>query len=373
MEKEIKVRALKTQQGKGINVYAFFLPGKSIMQIAEISRIVRDSEEKLTGFQRKEIKTHIRSIVQYLKNSDIIFPNSITLAFTKNKINFIESRGSKVQGITKSSVSGTLTIPVFEGESGVAWIVDGQQRSLALEQSNKKNLFVPIIAFEAPDLDTQREQFILVNKAKPLPRRLINELLPEFDRELPKDLAMSKIPSELCDLLNKDPKSPFYRLINRLSYTDKTGRVITDTAIIKMIEHSIDNPIGVLSQFRSLGEEPTDTQAMYKTLVTFWSAVKKVFPDAWGLSPRESRLMHSAGIKAMGFLMDKIFARISKRKLTKAIIIKSLDNISTSCAWTEGHWPDCGYAWNEIEDTPRVQRSLRDQLLKLDSQYNLNK
>ena len=69
----------------------------------------------------------------------------------------------------------------------------------------------------------------------------------------------------------------------------------------------------------------------------------------------------------------KVVSRISKRKWTKTVIVKSLVNISTSCAWTEGHWPDCGYAWNEIEDTPRVQRSLRDQLLKLDSQYNLNK
>ena len=50
----------------------------------------------------------------------------------------------------------------------------------------------------------QREQFILVNKAKPLPTRLINELLPEVSAMLPRDLNARRLPSELCNLLNRD-------------------------------------------------------------------------------------------------------------------------------------------------------------------------
>ena len=48
-------------------------------------------------------------------------------------------------------------------------------------------------------LIVQREQFILVNKAKPLPTRLINELLPETGGiVLPRDLSARKVPSEFA-------------------------------------------------------------------------------------------------------------------------------------------------------------------------------
>ena len=40
---------------------------------------------------------------------------------------------------------------------------------LAIKKSNASELVVPVVAFEAASLDVQREQFILVNRARPLP------------------------------------------------------------------------------------------------------------------------------------------------------------------------------------------------------------
>jgi DGQHR domain-containing protein len=75
----------------------------------------------------------------------------------------------------------------------VAWIVDGQQRSLALAKADNPDIAVPVIGFVSDSLAIRREQFILVNKAKPLPTRLINELLPETgDILLPRDLQCPK-------------------------------------------------------------------------------------------------------------------------------------------------------------------------------------
>ena len=48
-------------------------------------------------------------------------------------------------------------------------------------------------------------------------------------------------------------------------------------------------------------------------LVLYWSAVRDTFPEAWGKPPTESRLMHSAGIRAMGALMDQIMLRADSR------------------------------------------------------------
>ena len=46
------IRALKTEQMKDIDTYAFFVPGSQIVKIADISRVARDKSDKLKGFQR---------------------------------------------------------------------------------------------------------------------------------------------------------------------------------------------------------------------------------------------------------------------------------------------------------------------------------
>ena len=42
---EIIVRALHTLQGEGLDVYAFFVKGSQIYEMADISRIHRDEKE----------------------------------------------------------------------------------------------------------------------------------------------------------------------------------------------------------------------------------------------------------------------------------------------------------------------------------------
>ena len=71
------VRALKTQQGVGVDVYAFFLYGSDITRIADISRIARDEADQLKGFQRKEIRGHVNAIVEFLDSGPNLFPNAI--------------------------------------------------------------------------------------------------------------------------------------------------------------------------------------------------------------------------------------------------------------------------------------------------------
>lgn len=366
------VRALRSLQG-GVSVYSFFAPGDKITKIADISRVCRDEADSLEGFQRKEIKNHVKQITDYLDKGDIIFPNAIILAFSP-EIEFKQSRGQEPEGCTETAKMGTLTIPIRDEGKRVAWIVDGQQRSLALSQTKNNQLPVPVIAFVAPDLETQRAQFILVNKAKPLPTRLINELLPEVDTQLPKDLAIRKIPSELCNLLNNDSKSPFYRLIERESLREgQHVGVVNDTAIIDVIKKSLNNPLGALSPFKGYGNSDSDIEGMYKTLVLFWEQVKEVFIEAWGLPPTESRLMHGAGIKAMGVLMDRIMARISPHQNARDEIKRSLEAISPDCAWTEGIWKGLGLKWNEIQNVSSHIRALSDYLVKLDFENSQRK
>src|SRR5262249_17377521 len=128
-----------------------------------------------------------------------------------------------------------------------------------------------MVGFVSDNVELQREQFILMNKAKPLPGRLINELLPETSGVLfPRDLTERRIPSLLCNMLNEDPRSPFHGLIRRPSAPRDPRARVTDTAVIEMIRQSIRNPLGALAPFKAIGESGANVEDMYKVLVGFW-------------------------------------------------------------------------------------------------------
>ena len=364
---EIVVRALRTHQGNGIDVFAFFIYGSDIMKIADISRITRDENDELKGFQRTEIKNHVKSITEYLNTNNAIFPNSIILALEKD-VDFKQSRGPIPNNLIDLAQSGNLTLPIHPEGRRVAWIVDGQQRSLALAKANNSRIPVPVVAFISPDIETQREQFILVNKAKPLPTRLINELLPEVDALLPRDLAIRKLPSELCNLLNKDPKSPFYKLIKRESNVQNEKGIVVDSAILESIKKNLRSPMGALSQYKSINY--TDPDAMYQTLILYWNAVKDTFTDSWGKPPTESRLMHSAGIKVMGTLMDQIMLRADATANPELEIRNSLLRIAPHCKWNNGIWEGLNWQWNEIQSTTQHISRLSEYLIRLDRELS---
>lgn len=91
------------------------------------------------------------------------------------------------------SRAGTLEIPVgadVPDEKKPGWIVDGQQRAAALRDARVDSFPVCVVGFVADGLEEQRQQFILVNATKPLPKGLIYELLPATEGKLP--LALQK-------------------------------------------------------------------------------------------------------------------------------------------------------------------------------------
>jgi DGQHR domain-containing protein len=227
---------------------------------------------------------------------------------------------------------------------------------------------VPVVAFVSESLAVHREQFILVNKARPLDPRLINELLPEVDRVFPRDLSARRIPSELVGRLQVSPDSPFCGLIKRVSEMSPQA-VVTDSALIKAIRVSIASPLGALAPFKATSQTAADVEAMYLTLVAFWSAAKAVFPKAWGRAPTESRLMHSAGIEAMSLLMDRIMSRAAPGSDLALHASDALTRIAPHCHWTAGRWPELQRDWNEIQNVSRDIKMLSGHLARLDHMY----
>jgi DGQHR domain-containing protein len=360
-------RALLIEQDPDHPLYLLSLTGEEILELAEVSRVSRDDANKLIGYQRPEVRHHIEDIVAYLNGDEVLFPNSIILALS-SKAHFVKSRGPQVDDGVVSS--GTLEIPMPRpGEPKPAWIVDGQQRTMALSRSKRANMRVPVNAFIADDVLSQRDQFLRVNNTKPLPRGLITELLPDVSGVLPANLAARRIPSALTEQLATQEQSPFHGLIRRASQrgSKKDRTVVADTSIVKMIEESLSTPSGCLFPYRNIATGETDVDSLWLIVVTYWQAVKSVFPEAWGKDPTHSRLMHGVGIRSMGRLMDKVMPTIDfKAKDAVGKAAREISLVGPSCHWTSGRWEDLGgLAWNELQNVPRHIRALSNLLIRV--------
>ncbi len=362
----IRRRALWLHQDEKHPLYVFSLTPEELIRVADISRLSRNDAGKLIGYQRPEVKRHVQDIVNYLDGTEVVFPNSIILALS-SAVHFSRSRGPEVDdGL---AVAGILDIPLpTAGQPKPAWVVDGQQRLLALSKCRRKGFPVPVSAFVADEVELQRDQFLRVNNTHPLPRGLITELLPEVSTNLPARLAARKVPAAICDWLNRNPTSPFCELIRRASSGRATrdAGVATDTAVVKMIEESMSSTSGCLFPYRNIATGETDADGICAVLVAYWNAVRRVFPDAWGKPSHQSRLMHGAGIRAMGRLMDRVMAGVNGRDAKASEYAeRELRRVAPLCRWTEGAWEDLNdLPWNEVQNVPRHIRVLSNYLIR---------
>jgi DGQHR domain-containing protein len=362
----VEVRALRVLHGNGTPVFSFFLTGSQLLDLADISRLSRDEHDVLLGYQRGEVRRHVGEIAEYLKSKDLLFPNAIILALSSD-VRFKESRGPKVGADYCSA--GKLAIPQGAAGKRAAWIVDGQQRTLALARSSVVDLPVPVTAFVSDDFEVHRAQFLLVNKARPLPKGLIDELLPEVNTALPQSLSKRQIPSHICDLLNRDPDSPFYKLISRYSAEGKGAKkVVADNSLIQVISRSMRSPQGCLFPYHDFANGELELPLVMRILSLYWGAVRDLFPEAWGLPPSKSRLMHGVGIKAVGNLMDQVMASIQiDSPKAKQAVLSALQPIKPHCAWTSGNWEklEGRPQWNALENVPKHVGDLSKMLVRV--------
>jgi hypothetical protein len=117
--------------------------------------------------------------------------------------------------------------------------------------------------------------------------------------------------------------------------------------LIEVIRNSLNQVHGCFYPYRNLASGEIEVETIFHLLKTYWKEVKKAFPEAWGLKPHKSRLMHGAGIKAMGNLMDRILGVLSpKDPELEDKIRESILKIKPVCHWTE---QTLGIAWGHSD------------------------
>ncbi len=342
--------AIAAKQSAHARVFTFAATAAEIIATCEITRAGRSSSGKLFGFQRPQVAGHIQEIQDYIKSPRAVLPNSIVVGFFS---------GAKTMALRNGLTE--LTISTANGKPG--FVIDGQQRLTALLQSGREDfqLFVSCVLCENErDL---RQQFILINNTRPLPKSLIYELLPGI-KEPPKRLGSRGFASALTQRLNFDDSSSLKGTI--VMHTNPDG-VIRDTAIQKVIINSAEH-----GAIREHNNGTTRADFGFELVSNYFQAVKDVFPDAWHKhTPRTSRLVHGAGIVAMGYVMETIYSRSGTPSYRS--FVKALEPLRKHVAWTSGKWrfPGEVVKWDQIENTSRQVQKLTFHLVGLAKKHSV--
>jgi DGQHR domain-containing protein len=359
--RNIRVNALRIEQRTDLPLYVFGVEGRLVHQFASVRFAVRTDDGVLAGYQRERVSRHIAEIRAYLDQPGSVLPNSIVVAFN-DSVKFSPQDGALK---TEWGTPGELQIPFpSPGEAKPAFIVDGQQRVSALASlENTRPFPVVVVGFSSPSEATQREQFVLVNKTKPLPRDLLNELVPHIDVVLPKPLQTRRVASQVVEILRFDKTSPFYGRVRGLGVSG-AGANISQASVIEVVEHSIKRA-GVLSDLYDPTTDVADVATMAHIVAIYFNGAARVWPAAWSGTPWDSRLVHGVGIVAMGRLMDVIMPHVNtsnRRAITR--VENRLSKLRPKCAWTKGRWPVLRCAWNELQNTAQDKRRLAEYLIQ---------
>ncbi|WP_084612600.1 DGQHR domain-containing protein DpdB [Pseudogulbenkiania sp. MAI-1] len=335
--------ALVAKQSTAHEVLMIRATAAEIHQIAQVDRLGRDEEGAVSGFQRPQIASHIAEIRRYLSQSDAVLPNAIVLAFVGDARVITDKNGGDVLEVNASNGKPAL-------------VVDGQQRLSALTQTKRDDFQLFVSCLICKDIDELRRQFILINNTKPLPKSLIYELLPSV-RELPDRLSSRSLAAAVTEKLNFSKQSS---LFGKVKMQSNPAGIINDTTLQKAIMNSESS--GAL---QVLSRRSPDVGPMADLVSNFYAAVQDVFAEDWiNHKPATSRLLHGAGIVAMGYVMDEIFCRTGDASIDA--FRSGLKPLVGKTAWTSGHWSFSDseiVAWNHIENTPRQYQQLAEHLV----------
>lgn len=341
----LEFNAVSVRLPGGRLLFAFPMDGKRIFDIAAVARIRRSDDGNLSGFQREAVKRHIQDIARYVANKDAMIPNAIVVAFDKSVL--FQERVSV--GAADNGQFGVLRVPMFtDEEKRPGWIVDGQQRTYAIQSAKVDSFPVMVCAFIESDPDVQAEHFVNVNSTKALPRALVSELLPHL-AHVPARLTKRSAASLIAQRLAFDDDSPLNGLVR--TQTSKRG-VIMLNSLIQPLEKLLDEPTGYVGSRVDFDQrlQESDVEDLVREIKAYWSGVKEVFADAWGVKSTQSRLMHGVGMWAMTLLMNRVLDDL-RSHITSALVADRLHRIAPLCHWTKD-----SEDWQDVDGFGRDER-----------------
>ncbi|EOI5819230.1 DGQHR domain-containing protein [Cronobacter malonaticus] len=354
--KSIKIKAFKVSQPIG-EFYCGKIKASDLVDITYSDvRRMSDSENRelddYIGIQRPLIESRVKAIRNFISGVDSSFPNSIIIAMSSNNVNWDEYNND------------FIITPNNDGDfSKLAKILDGQHRIAGFDKNNmtfinelgdESEFELLVTVFVDADISTQANVFSTVNLAQ----TKVNKSLV-YDLE---SLAYSRSPEKTCHdiavLLNKEKNGPFEKRIKRLGVaTPKiSNETLTQAAfvenLLKLITFDAKSDRnyflakekgGKISKEYNL--EKIDNSSLIKyplrksfiaekdsviaaNVSNFFSAVMKLWPNAWDKSNKISSLNKTIGLIALFKVLRDILSYMNERYNTDALRVLSIDDFS---------------------------------------------
>ncbi|ECJ4778447.1 hypothetical protein DQT30_07460 [Salmonella enterica subsp. diarizonae] len=354
--KSIKIKAFKVSQPIG-EFYCRKIKASDLVDITYSDvRRMSDSENRelddYIGIQRPLIESRVKAIRNFISGVDSSFPNSIIIAMSSDNVNWDEYNND------------FIITPNNDGDfSKLAKILDGQHRIAGFDKNNmtfinelgdESEFELLVTVFVDADISTQANVFSTVNLAQ----TKVNKSLV-YDLE---SLAYSRSPEKTCHdiavLLNKEKNGPFEKRIKRLGVaTPKiSNETLTQAAfvenLLKLITFDAKSDRnyflakekgGKISKEYNL--EKIDNSSLIKyplrksfiaekdsviaaNVSNFFSAVMKLWPNAWNKSNKISSLNKTIGLIALFRVLKDILSYMNERYNIDALRVLSIDDFS---------------------------------------------
>ena len=186
------------------------------------------------------------------------------------------------------------------------------------------NIDIPLafMAYIGLDLRAEMALFNVINSRA---RGLSSSLTDYHESNLLYDLATEAPHLYIARKLNEDPNSPWYRMIR---YGGETNSGLKRRTSLRMMQKSIQRFLRQSHPFFLSGIEEC-----YRVILTFWKAVKIVFPEEWN-DPRHSLLTKGIGLYSLMFLLADLVKSARENVWWDAYFIERLRHLKGAIDWT---------------------------------------
>ncbi len=289
--------------------YISCLPATTVSMIAKTIRREYDPKNLNTkgGIQRGLNPKRVQEISQYTSDPDATFPTPIIIAVKDNANYQIESN-----------------FLIFDENSEVGEIIDGQHRIEGLKRSDKINDFdLPVIfMFNLTDEEKAYIFSIINSKQTQVPKSLIYDLFSLAEKRSPQ-----KTCHEIARLFNSDEMSPFFKRLKMLGRKEHESASLSQGSFIKyllpLISKTPDTDLINIKKGKKLEDNTNlplryyfindEDHMIYKILFNLFKAVENVFPTEWN-TPSEYILSKTTGYGAILQAFPELFERGNERK-----------------------------------------------------------
>jgi DGQHR domain-containing protein len=353
----LRLVALESLDQQGRRRYQFTLNGRLIRSLARIDRL--DALDD-TGNQRGEIRKHVEKIAAGISSGTFV-PSPVLLVlldeatqiddnddevdeadapasfvkvhpFAENS-EYIEvtSRDEPIQQLRLVILELPYRKAAFDDEKSVL-LVDGQQRTAALSLVSVQDM--PSVELAATAVVASPEEakriFQVANDTVKISTDFSRALLASM-AEPPGYLKKDKVRADAVKRLALvDEDSPFKSLVKHPG-TRGSGAIIAYNSLFSVVGVFADGfPEEVIST----------TDALVDLVKRSYLAVKATWPEAWGIKPTESRLMHGVGLRSVaGLLVYKLASYLENGRslddpATWELLEQSLQRLSQRIVWT---------------------------------------